>query len=220
MLSQKTSGLLDGRTLSRTGEQGGFGAKVAIIPGTCWPIFPVSRAGQGASRMASKQGNYGEDPGKRLPTYCRRALSSRLMILSHRLMQIKDTTEIANIPACRGNRGERPADMLHLIRPGVRERDLAGRLEYRMSRGGVRTSLPSRPLLLSGYRSGHSPHGRASEKKVQKGDFIYFRFLCYRKRFTYQTLPHRRLSAKPRGARGKCITWSEGARCRIAKAAS
>jgi Xaa-Pro aminopeptidase len=62
--------------------------------------------------------------------------------------------------------------LLPLIRPGVRERDLAAELEYRMTRAG--SERPAfETIVASGFRSA-LPHGRASEKRVKRGEFITF----------------------------------------------
>jgi Xaa-Pro aminopeptidase len=53
--------------------------------------------------------------------------------------------------------------ILQLVRPGIRESELAAELEYQMA------------IVASGFRSA-MPHGIASQKKIKKGDFITFDF--------------------------------------------
>ena len=66
--------------------------------------------------------------------------------------------------------------ILGYIKPGVREDELAAELEHEMRRQGAEgTSFDS--IVASGWRSA-LPHGIASGKKVQKGDFIVFDFGC------------------------------------------
>jgi Xaa-Pro aminopeptidase len=65
-------------------------------------------------------------------------------------------------------------DTLALVRPGVRERELAAELEYRMRRGGAdRNAFES--IVASGARSA-LPHGVASDKTVEARDFVTFDF--------------------------------------------
>jgi len=64
--------------------------------------------------------------------------------------------------------------ILNLVRPGIRERELAAELEYQMLMlGSERPAFES--IVASGYRSA-MPHGVASSKKLKKGDFVTFDF--------------------------------------------
>lgn len=87
---------------------------------------------------------------------------------------VKDAEEIACI-----TKAVRIAEMalaraLCLVKPGVRERDVAAELEYQMAMlGSERTAFPT--IIASGYRSA-MPHGDASAKKIRKGDFVTFDF--------------------------------------------
>ncbi len=64
--------------------------------------------------------------------------------------------------------------ILQLVRPGIRESELAAELEYQMSMlGSERPAFET--ICASGYRSA-MPHGIASLKKIKKGDFITFDF--------------------------------------------
>jgi len=64
--------------------------------------------------------------------------------------------------------------VLPLVRPGVREREVAAELEYQMMMlGAEKPAFES--IVASGYRSA-LPHGVASDKKIKKGDFVTFDF--------------------------------------------
>ncbi|MBD3258627.1 M24 family metallopeptidase [candidate division GN15 bacterium] len=64
--------------------------------------------------------------------------------------------------------------ILPMIEPGIRERELAAELEYQMIMLG--SEKPAfETIVASGYRSA-MPHGIASDKKVEKGDFVTFDF--------------------------------------------
>ncbi|NIM99477.1 MAG: M24 family metallopeptidase [candidate division Zixibacteria bacterium] len=60
------------------------------------------------------------------------------------------------------------------IKPGIDERDLAQEVEFEMRRLGAE-SLAFDTIVASGYR-GALPHGRASGKKLNKGDLIVIDF--------------------------------------------
>lgn len=175
ILSQKTSDFwTDGRYRAQASEEV-FGAKVSIIPGDLLANLPKFPAlSKGRPRVGIEPGQITEKTGKRLRELLPRALYVALDDFVSPLMQIKDAGEVANIRRAAVIAETALADMLHLVKPGVRERDLAAELEYRMSRGG--SERPAfETIVASGYRSA-LPHGRASEKKVQNGDFITFDF--------------------------------------------
>lgn len=66
--------------------------------------------------------------------------------------------------------------ILHKIKPGITEREVAIELEYYMaSQGATGTSFAT--IVASGKRSS-LPHGVASEKIIEKGDFVTLDFGC------------------------------------------
>lgn len=151
------------------------GARVDIVPGDLvahLPNLPLFKNGR--PRIGIETALLTEKNGKRLRELLPRALFVPLEDFVSPLMQVKDKSEVANIRRAARIAEDALADTLPLIRPGVRERDLAAELEYRMTRAG--SERPAfETIVASGYRSA-LPHGRASEKKVQKGDFITFDF--------------------------------------------
>ncbi len=69
--------------------------------------------------------------------------------------------------------------VLPLIRPGVTEREIAAELTYRMQKMGA--DKPSFDMICaSGVRSS-LPHGTASDKKIETGDFVTLDFGCFYK---------------------------------------
>ncbi len=87
---------------------------------------------------------------------------------------VKDEKEIASI-----ERAVEIADVafdriLQIIRPGVSELDVAAELEYQMKMlGSMDPAFET--IVASGYR-GALPHGRASAKKIRKGEFVTLDF--------------------------------------------
>lgn len=92
------------------------------------------------------------------------------------LRMVKDPEEISYI-----QKAARIADngfkhILNKIKPGITEREVALELEYYMaSQGATGTSFAT--IVASGKRSS-LPHGVASEKIIQKGDFVTMDFGC------------------------------------------
>jgi len=66
------------------------------------------------------------------------------------------------------------AECLPEIRPGVRERDLAAELEYRLRRAGAER-IAFQTIVASGVRSA-LPHGVASEKRIGYNEFVVIDF--------------------------------------------
>ncbi|WP_234293233.1 M24 family metallopeptidase [Fictibacillus sp. FJAT-27399] len=63
---------------------------------------------------------------------------------------------------------------LPFIKPGVKETEIAARLEYEMRKRGSQAT-PFETIVASGYR-GALPHGRASEKQIQNGELVVLDF--------------------------------------------
>ncbi|KPJ64528.1 hypothetical protein AMJ44_12665 [candidate division WOR-1 bacterium DG_54_3] len=61
-------------------------------------------------------------------------------------------------------------EILDFIKPKVKEQDIAAEIEYRFKRYGSTTPLYE-TIVASGKRSA-LPHGRASSKKIEKGDLV------------------------------------------------
>jgi len=73
-------------------------------------------------------------------------------------------------------------ETLSLIKPGVKEKDIALELEYKMRSYGA-DSAAFDIIVASGQRSS-MPHGVASEKRMRKGDFITIDFGCFYQGYT------------------------------------
>lgn len=87
---------------------------------------------------------------------------------------IKDKKELDMLLKAASIADEAFIKLLDDIHPGRTERSLAGRLEYYMrSLGSEKTSFDT--IVASGAR-GAMPHGVASDKPVEIGDFITFDF--------------------------------------------
>lgn len=108
----------------------------------------------------------------------RKSLPAALLIPSAHLFAqlgwVKESSEVDSI-----TRAVRIADaaferVLQIIRPGVREREVAAELEYQMSMlGSQRPAFES--IVASGWRSA-LPHGLASDKKIARGEFVTLDF--------------------------------------------
>ncbi|MFB6465852.1 M24 family metallopeptidase [Cytobacillus sp. Hz8] len=69
--------------------------------------------------------------------------------------------------------------ILDFIRPGVTELEVSNELEFFMRKAGA-TSSSFDTIVASGYRSA-LPHGVASEKVIEKGDFVTLDYGAYYK---------------------------------------
>lgn len=92
--------------------------------------------------------------------------------LVERLRATKAEDEIALIAEAAAIASRAFESIRPLIRPGAIERDLALELEFRMKRDGAE-AVAFDLIVASGSRSA-LPHGRASDKAVEAGEFIVF----------------------------------------------
>lgn len=107
----------------------------------------------------------------------RRALggSSRLLAvrnLVEDMRAVKDTDEIAALGRAARLGSRVFAEVLPLVRPGVRELDLAAEIEYRMKRAGA-AGAAFETIVASGRRSA-LPHARASRKRLARNELVVF----------------------------------------------
>lgn len=93
-----------------------------------------------------------------------------------KLRIIKDSTEVANISRAAEIADEAFKHMLSFIKPGLRETEVALELEYFMKKKGA-TATSFDTIVASGLRS-VMPHGVASEKKIENGEFLTLDFGC------------------------------------------
>jgi Xaa-Pro aminopeptidase len=87
---------------------------------------------------------------------------------------IKESSEIASIKRAAAISDKAFMRVLSIVKPSVREDEVAAELEYQMKMLGSE-KVPFDTILASGWRAA-LPHGVASSKKIEKGDFVTFDF--------------------------------------------
>ncbi len=87
------------------------------------------------------------------------------------LRAVKEDGEIRYIKKAVKITDETFAEVLSMVKSGVAERDLALEIEYRFRQKGGGIAFDT--IVASGWRSS-LPHGKASNKKIKKGEFITF----------------------------------------------
>lgn len=90
------------------------------------------------------------------------------------LRQVKDAAEIANIRRACEIADDAFKKVLEVIKPGVREVEVAAELEYFMRRLGSEAAAFS-TIVASGWR-GALPHGTASDKTISAGELVTMDF--------------------------------------------
>ena len=90
------------------------------------------------------------------------------------LRQVKDVSEIANVRRACEIADEAFKKVLTVIKPGVREIEVAADLEYFMRRLGSEAAAFT-TIVASGWR-GSIPHGTASDKKICAGELVTMDF--------------------------------------------
>jgi Xaa-Pro aminopeptidase len=89
------------------------------------------------------------------------------------LRMVKSAEEVDRIRQACGIADATFKHVQRLIQPGVSELDLALEMEFFIRRQGAGLAFDF--IVASGHRSA-LPHGRASEKKLENGDFLTFDF--------------------------------------------
>lgn len=89
---------------------------------------------------------------------------------------VKDSDEIKRIAEAERIGDEAFSHILNKIKAGVTEREIALEIEFFMKRQGA-TALSFDTIVASGERSA-MPHGVASNKIIEKGDFVTMDFGC------------------------------------------
>ena len=88
------------------------------------------------------------------------------------LRAVKDDGEIDQIRRACAVTAEAFEETLKVVKPGVRELDLAAEIEHRMKKKGAEGPA-FETIVASGQRAA-LPHGRASEKALQSGELVIF----------------------------------------------
>ncbi|WP_339164941.1 aminopeptidase P family protein [Siminovitchia sp. FSL W7-1587] len=96
------------------------------------------------------------------------------MNLLKEMRQYKNSEEIKSIKKAVSVLEESLLAILPTIQIGVQEKEIAAKLEYEMRMRGSE-GTPFSTIVASGYR-GALPHGRASDKTIEDGDFIVIDF--------------------------------------------
>lgn len=91
------------------------------------------------------------------------------------LRLIKSADEVQKIRAACALADRCFDHVLRLLQPGVSEYDIGLEIEFYFRRNMAQVGFS--PIVASGHRSA-LPHGRASEKKLEAGDFVTLDFGC------------------------------------------
>ncbi|MFI5251140.1 MAG: M24 family metallopeptidase [Bacteroidota bacterium] len=89
---------------------------------------------------------------------------------------VKDIGEIENIRSAVRITDKVFKDLLPMVKPGVSELDLSAEISYRHRKYGAEGDA-FEPIVASGKRSA-LPHGKASSKKIRKGELLTLDFGC------------------------------------------
>lgn len=92
------------------------------------------------------------------------------------IRMVKDEAEINGIAQAQKIADDAFAHILTFIKPGMSELEVALELEYTMKKQGA-SGLSFDTIVASGVRSA-MPHGVASEKKIEVGDFVVMDYGC------------------------------------------
>ncbi len=88
-------------------------------------------------------------------------------ILIKTLVKIKDKEEIESIKKAVERAEEAFLAVKPRIRPGIRERDVALRIEEQLKKRGCKG--PAFDIIAASGKNSSMPHARPAEKKIEKG---------------------------------------------------
>lgn len=160
--------LVDGRYTTQAGEQVGeanvfqYREKVEGIADRLsrWAIRT------GAFEASATNVETYEKLKEQLPTLTLAPLSSEAV----NIRMIKDDEEVGLLRAAAALASQSLHEILDIIRPGVRERDIALELEFRMRRNGAQgISFPS---IVAGGENAALPHATPGNRELKHGDPI------------------------------------------------
>ena len=92
------------------------------------------------------------------------------------LRAVKSEEEIASMRAAQRISEQALEEVLHIIRPGMTEREVAAELVYRMLLHGAEGNSFD-PIVVTGTKTS-MPHGVPGDKVIQAGDFVTMDFGC------------------------------------------
>lgn len=111
-----------------------------------------------------------------LANHVRRKAITPLKGFVEEIRRIKSEDEIALLAKAEAISDEAFAHVIKLIKPGMTELEIAMELEFQMRRAGAE-GVSFDTIVASGKRSS-MPHGIATDKKVENGDFITMDYGC------------------------------------------
>ena len=106
-----------------------------------------------------------------------RAVFTQVENLVESISVVKDTSEINKIKKAVKITDTAFSRILKMVKPGVKERDLAFELSYMMIKMGA--DGPAFDFIVASGQRSSMPHGKASDRRLKKGDFITFDFGCF-----------------------------------------
>ncbi|RPI01780.1 MAG: aminopeptidase P family protein [Ignavibacteriae bacterium] len=155
------------------------GFKIIIAKQTLFPLLAEKKLVPANSRMGFESQHVSVADMLTL----KRLLPLRRFIPAANILEevtaVKDEKEIELIRIAAGISDRVFQRLLKLVRPGVRECDLAAEISYLHRMYGAEGDAFD-PIVASGER-GALPHAHASEKKIRKGEMVVLDFgCCYR----------------------------------------
>jgi Xaa-Pro aminopeptidase len=162
--------LTDGRFTVQAKEET-RGIKVELQQGPLYPVLGQLLKSQGLRRV-------GFDPTQFTVTQLkemRKASGMRGRVIEsagvvERLRMRKDAQELALMRKAALLAGEVLESALKMIRPGVRESEIAAEIEYQMRQRGA--SGPSFPTIVASGKRAALPHARPTAKRLRKNELV------------------------------------------------
>ncbi len=149
--------------------------RVVLLPGkSIWPPLGADLARLGVKALAVETEHASHkwflEAAEHLPGVA--LVPTEQLAESQRM--VKDGAELRALEEAQRITDDVFHTLLDVIRPGIREFDVATAMHHEVMKRGAQ-NLPGLPIVASGWRSA-LPHGRASEKVMERGEFVTLDF--------------------------------------------
>ena len=148
------------------------GARVRIVKGS---LLEAAAKESGLRRMR-RIGFESNDLRVSAYHQLRKILAGRKLLpkagLVEKLRRIKDEEEITRMRRAAGIADRAFAEVCQLLRPGMKEQEVANELDHRMRRMGAQR-VAFETIVASGP-NGALPHARPGERRIRSGDLVVF----------------------------------------------
>ncbi len=164
--------MVDSRYLAQT-KEADLACEIRLISESPWATAGEAIEGAKLKRVGFEAGDVSVSQWEELKTHTTAELRPAKNFVE-RPRLIKEPIEIDHLTKAAAIGDDVLSETLKIIRPGLREADIAAEIDYLMKKAGARR--PSFDTIVAGGPNSAFPHAGAGQRRVQAGDFIKLDF--------------------------------------------